>query len=58
MLKNPSVTTFTVFELLRENQLGTGGGGKIYPPPRLGLISSYLGVTLSSWNIKENFRFT
>ena len=32
MLKNPRVTAFTVFELLRENQLG----GKITPPrPRL-----------------------
>ena len=39
MLLNSRVTAFTVFELLRENQLG--GGGKITPPlpvpPRLGL---------------------
>ena len=39
MLQNSRVTTFTVFELLRENQLG--GGGKITPPPspRLGLMT-------------------
>ena len=30
------VTAFTVSELLRENQQW-GGGGKITPPPRLGL---------------------
>ena len=37
MLQNSRVTAFTVFELLRENQLG---GGYSYPrpiPPRLGL---------------------
>ena len=37
MLQNSSVTAFTVFELLRENQLG---GVKLLlppPPPRLGL---------------------
>ena len=34
MLQNSRVTTFTVFELLRENQLG---GSKITRPPRLGL---------------------
>ena len=28
------VIAFTVFELLRENQLG-GGGGKITPPPKI-----------------------
>ena len=28
----PGVTVFTVFELLRENQLGEGGD-KITPPP-------------------------
>ena len=39
MLQNSRVTAFTVFELLRENQLG--GGVKLPPPPllRLGLIS-------------------
>ena len=39
MLQNSRVTAFTVFELLRENQLG--GGVKLLPPPlpRLGLIS-------------------
>ena len=33
MLQNARVTAFTVFELLRENQLwegGGGGGGKIW----------------------------
>ena len=41
MLQNSRVTAFTVFQLLRENQLGEGGG-KITPrptPPRLGLTS-------------------
>ena len=35
MLQNARVTAFTIFELLRENQL-EGGGGKITPthPPR------------------------
>ena len=33
MLQNARVTAFTVSELLRENQ----HGGKITPPPRLGL---------------------
>ena len=38
MLQNSRVAVFTVFELLRENQLGAGGGVKITPlPPRLGL---------------------
>ena len=41
MLQNIRVTAFTVSELLRENQQGVGGGGKITPthppPPRLGL---------------------
>ena len=31
MLQNPRITTFTVSELLRENQ--QGGGDKINPPP-------------------------
>ena len=31
MLQNSRVTAFTIFELLRENQLG--GGGKTTPPP-------------------------
>ena len=40
MLQNSRVTAFTVFELLKENQLG---GGKITPPPRLVLnIGSWL----------------
>ena len=32
MLQNSRATAFTVFELLRENQLGGGGVGKITPP--------------------------
>ena len=43
MLQNPRITTFTVSELLRENQ--QGGGDKINlsppPPPRLGLMTSF-----------------
>ena len=32
MLQNPRVTSFTVFELLRENQLeGAEGGGELSP---------------------------
>ena len=30
-MQNASITAFTVFELLRENQ--QGGGGSNYPPP-------------------------
>ena len=42
MLQNSRITAFTVFKLLRENQLG-GGGCKITPPPtRLGLKASEL----------------
>ena len=43
MLQNSRVTAFTIFELLRENQLG----GKISPhPPRLGLRGdSLLAIT-------------
>ena len=39
MLQNSRVTAFTVFELLRENQLA---GGKItpFPLPRLGIIEN------------------
>ena len=33
MLQNASVRTFTISELLRENQPGGGGGGKFTPPP-------------------------
>ena len=41
MLQNARVTTFIISELLRENQLGVGGG-KITPPPtqiRVNLVS-------------------
>ena len=31
MLQNPRVTSFTVFELLRENQLEGTGGGELSP---------------------------
>ena len=43
MLQNSSVTAITVFELLRENQLG---GSKINPPARLGL-SADVGEKIS-----------
>ena len=46
MLQNSRVTTFTVFELLRESQLG--GGVKITtPPPRLGLIRKEVDHSVS-----------
>ena len=51
MLRNSRVTAFTVFELLKENQLevmGGGGGEVILPIPRhthrLGLILIILEV--------------
>ena len=44
MLQNARVTAFTVFELLRENQLGD----KITPlPPRLGLRVGYFYILSS-----------
>ena len=51
MLPNSRVTAFTVFELLRENQLG--GGGKITPPhpPRLGLNEIRNNSSISYWNL-------
>ena len=33
MSQNATVTAFTLFELLRENQQGRGEGGKITPSP-------------------------
>ena len=52
MLRNSRVTAFTVFELLKENQLevmGDGGGGEVILPiprhtHRLGLILIILEV--------------
>ena len=48
MLQNSRATSFSVFELLRENQLG----GKITPlpspPPRLGLKGSYTQIKFLS----------
>ena len=35
MLQNARVIPFTVFELLRENQRGGEGGGKIIPPTQI-----------------------
>ena len=32
-MENARVTALTVSELLRKNQQGEGGGGKIIPPP-------------------------
>ena len=40
MMQNSRVTAYTVFELLRENQLGGGG-----PPSRLGLKQDKLTYT-------------
>ena len=37
MLLITSVTAFTIFELLRENQQGEGGEGKITPPTQIGI---------------------
>ena len=49
MLQNPRVTSFTVFELLRENQLeGAEGGGWNYTPPRSGLTSLLVKHLLQS----------
>ena len=43
MLKNTRVTAFTVYYLLRENQLGVGTPPRLTHPARLGLktLSSY-----------------
>ena len=38
MLQNARVTTFTVSELLRENQLGGGGGGLKLPSSQIRVI--------------------
>ena len=46
MLQNAKVTAFTVSELLRENQHGGGGGGKITFPPGFEL-KVFLRSTLS-----------
>ena len=49
MLQNSRVTAFTVFELLRENQLVcVGGGVKITPPP-----SPRLGVKHKQRNVQS-----
>ena len=53
MFANASVTAFTVFELLRENQLEGEGGGKIITPPRLGLKSQRLKML----NLEHNFNW-
>ena len=56
MLQNSTVAAFTVFELIRENQLG----GKITPPqpPRLGLRGSYTayGDVLESRQVGRTFK--
>ena len=50
MLQNSRVTAFTVFELLRENQLGGGG---VILPPRLGLnVDPSNLVFLKTYNIE------
>ena len=53
ILQNASVATFTISELLRENQK-KGGGGKITsPPPRLGLNA--LSKKYPQWQILHCF---
>ena len=58
MLQNSTVAAFTVFELIRENQLG----GKITPPPpppqppRLGLRGSYTAYVLESRQVGRTFK--
>ena len=45
MLQNARVTTFSISELLRENQQGGGIGGKFTPPlPKLGLNRVFCGI--------------
>ena len=43
MLQNPRVTSITVFELLRENQLegAEGGGGGELSPPQIRINKSF-----------------
>ena len=54
MLQNAKVTAFTVFELLRENQLG-GRGITPHPhPPRLGLKKTRENTDNSSIRIYVN----
>ena len=62
MLQNTRVTAFTVCELLRENQLG-GGGGKITPHPlatqiRVKVLSYKLHYsnTCSSSKLNETYQ--
>ena len=52
MLQNTRVTAFTVFELLRENQLG--GRGKITPPSQISvkywvLVTIFFGKTFRKY---------
>ena len=50
MLQNSRVTAFTVFELLRENQLG-GGGNNPTSPPRLRLKLFLIYEIVNSFSI-------
>ena len=55
MLQNSRVTALTVFELLRENQLG--GGLKLPPPPpRLGLTGKGT-ITTGEGNVRAGQDF-
>ena len=47
MLQNARITSFTVFELLRENQLR---GGKITPPP---ILLLNIGCWLNSFLVRS-----
>ena len=60
MMQNSRVTAYTVFELLRENQLGGGG-----PPSRLGLKQDKLTYTHGKivniyivYEISKNFKIS
>ena len=53
-LQNARVTAFTVSELLRESR--KGGGGKITPPPRLGLTKKiyHLISKFHFWKLQQS----
>ena len=54
MLQNSSVTAFTDFELLSENQLEEGGRKITVPPLRIGLNQPH--VLSTSWKYSSSWR--
>ena len=59
MLRNSRFTAFTVFELLKENQLEVMGGGEVILPiprhtHRLGLILIILEVLVLNVHVFQN----